>query len=155
MNQQSYELIRPYGSEAEIDRLVQWSLGFLADLNTKDLDRIADWFCEETYLWIPPSAPRIGTKRILRMMRVIFEQYRSLHWSVERLYAVNPGTMITEVKTGGGFLDGRTYQNSILTVQVFSAQGKLLRLSDYFKTTSVFGQQPAAASREQAGGEAP
>ena len=50
MTEASYELVTPGGTPAELALLVERSLGFLRDLNGKDLDRIGAWFCDESEL---------------------------------------------------------------------------------------------------------
>ncbi|MGZ6972070.1 MAG: hypothetical protein ACXVID_10435 [Thermoanaerobaculia bacterium] len=141
MQQEPYEVVRTGGTEAELAALVERTMGFLRDLNGKEPERIGEWFCEESEMWIPPAKARIGQKRIVRLLRVIFSQYADLHWRARRLYPVNPTTMITEVESWGTFADGREYRNEILTVQRFNGAGKLLTLSDYFKTTSAFAAE--------------
>lgn len=145
MTEESYELVTPGATPEELARLVERSLGFLRDLNGKDLERIGAWFGDESELWIPPAQPRRGRSRIVRLLRIIFSQYQELHWRARRLYPVNATTMITEVETWGRFADGRAYGNAILTVQRFDADGRLVVLSDYFKATDVFaaGATPA------------
>ncbi|HEU4729190.1 MAG TPA: nuclear transport factor 2 family protein [Kofleriaceae bacterium] len=138
----THEVVTPGATAAEYTALVERSLRFLRDLNGKDPEQIATWFCDESTLWIPPAAARVGARRIARLLRVIFAQYAELHWRARRLYPVNATTMITEVDTWGRFADGRDYRNSILTVQRFNAAGKLLVLSDYFKSTEVFASAP-------------
>jgi hypothetical protein len=138
MQQEPYELVRQGGTEAELSALVERTMGFLRDLNARDPELLGTWFCDESELWIPPSKPRVGAKRIVRLMRIIFSQYTDLHWRARRLYPVNPRTMITEVETWGTFADGREYRNEILTVQRFNDAGKLVTVSDYFKSTAVF-----------------
>jgi hypothetical protein len=141
-----HEVVTPGATSAEFAALTERSLSFLHDLNGKDPERIAGWFADEAEIWIPPARPRVGRKRIERMLRVVFSQYEELHWRATRLYPVNATTMITEVETWGRFADGRGYRNAILTVQRFDAHGKLLLLSDYFKATDVFSAADAGSA---------
>ena len=53
-------------------------IAFMQDLESCDLERLKPWFVEESVLWVPPTAPIEGQRRILAMFRIIFRMYSKL-----------------------------------------------------------------------------
>ena len=60
----------------------------MADLEKRNLDALRPWFADKSVLWMPPSQPVTGSKRILAMFRVIFRMYSDIHWKVDEVYPV-------------------------------------------------------------------
>jgi len=114
---------------------------FMRDLQSRDWRRLRRWFTGTSQVWLPPAGPVEGVGRILALFRGIFRRYAELEWEVTRFYPVNATTIIYETASWG-FLksdDGDTpYRNSIITVLEFDLQGKIERLSDYFKDPAAF-----------------
>ena len=114
---------------------------FMRDLQTKDWRRLRHWFTETSEVWVPPARLVVGVGRILALFRSIFRRYAQLEWEVTRFYPVNSSTIIYETVSCGSLKgdDGNTpYRNSIITVLELDLEGKIKRLSDYFKDTAVF-----------------
>ena len=114
---------------------------FMRDLRLKDCRRLRHWFSEESWVWLPPADPVVGVGRILALFRGIFRRYADLEWEVSRFYPVSSSTIIYETVSWGSLKgnDGDTpYRNSIITVLEFDLQGKIKRLSDYFKDPAAF-----------------
>ena len=113
----------------------------MQDLQTKDWRRLRHWFTEESEVWVPPARLVVGVGRVLALFRSIFRRYAELEWEVTRFYPVDSVTIIYETVSRGSLKgsEGDTpYRNSIITVLEFDLQGKIKRLSDYFKDTAVF-----------------
>ena len=113
---------------------------FMADLATLQIENLAKWFDGESELWLPPSGPTVGQRRILALFSLIFRRYKELSWEVGSVYPAGDCKLVYESESRGIFADGRPYANSILTVIEFSPKGKIRFLSDYFKDTSIFGR---------------
>ena len=113
-------------------------VAFVRDLQSKDLERLGRWFTESSRVWIPPSKPAVGRKRILALFRAIFRMYSDLNWEVERVYCIDGSTAIFALKSWGVFRTEKTYQNAILTLIQFDRTGKIDYLSDYVKDTRIF-----------------
>ena len=106
---------------------------FMRDLQSKHLERLGRWFTEFSRVWIPPSKPVVGRKRILALFRAIFRMYSDLNWEVEKVYCINGSTAIFVSKSWGVLRPEKTYQNAILTLIQFNCTGKIDYLSDYVK----------------------
>lgn len=117
---------------------------FMADLQTRKTENLAKWFDERSELWLPPSEPAIGARRILTLFGLIFRRYEELFWEVTAVYPAGERKLVYQTQSRGTFADGSPYANSILTIIEFSPAGKILFLSDYFKDTAVFGRAVAA-----------
>lgn len=113
-------------------------VAFVRDLQSKDLERLGRWFTESSRVWIPPSKPVVGRKRILALFRAIFRMYSDLNWEIERVYCIDGSTAIFALKSWGVFRTEKTYQNAILTLIQFDRAGKIDYLSDYVKDTRIF-----------------
>ena len=113
-------------------------VAFVRDLQSKDLERLGRWFTESSRVWIPPSKPVVGRKRILALFRAIFRMYSDLNWEIERVYCIDGSTAIFALKSWGVFRTEKTYQNAILTLIQFDRTGKIDYLSDYVKDTRIF-----------------
>jgi len=113
----------------------------MRDLKEKDWRKLRRWLTEKSHVWLPPAEPVVGVGRALALFRSIFRRYAELEWEVTRFYPVNASTIIYETTSWGSLkgADGDTpYRNSIITVLEFDLQGKIKRLSDYFKDTGAF-----------------
>lgn len=111
---------------------------FMADLRTLNTENLAKWFDEASELWLPPSLPLVGKRRILTLFGLIFRRYRELFWNVTEVYPAGERKLVYQTESKGTFADGRPYANSILTIIEFSPEGKIRFLSDYFKDTAIF-----------------
>lgn len=110
----------------------------MADLGTLETEKLAKWFDEESELWLPPSEPVRGARRILTIFGLIFRRYKELAWEVQAVYPAGEGRLVYQTNSKGIFADGRPYANAILTIIEFSPAGKIRFLSDYFKDTAIF-----------------
>lgn len=111
---------------------------FMADLGTLDTAKLAQWFDEESELWLPPCESARGTRKILTIFSLIFRRYRELAWEVQAVYPAGEQKLVYQTESKGIFADGRPYANDILTIIEFSPAGKIRFLSDYFKNTVIF-----------------
>jgi hypothetical protein len=127
----------PVVSQAAAGYVVSCVAGFMDDLGSLDIERIGRWIDDTSCVSIPPANPKRGRTRILRYFTVIFRQYRELSWALNRVTVVGEGTAFVESTSKGIWADGRGYENEILTLAVYSADRKLILLSDYFKRTPV------------------
>ena len=119
---------------------------FMRDIEARDWRRLRHWFTDKSWVWLPPAGPVVGVGRILALFRSIFRRYAELEWEVSRFYPVSSSTIIYETVSWGSLKgsDGDTpYRNSIITVLEFDLQGKIERLSDYFKDTTAFQRSGA------------
>jgi limonene-1,2-epoxide hydrolase len=113
-------------------------LSFMSDLESRDLDRLKKWFCETSKLWMPPTAPIEGQRRILALFRTIFRMYSEIHWKVSDVHAIGENRFIYLTDSWGVIGEDTSYKNHILTLIEFSPEGQILYLSDYFKDTAIF-----------------
>jgi len=113
---------------------------FMRDLSSLQTEKLAQWFDEQSVLWLPPCAAVRGERRILGLFGLIFKRYGELFWKVTKVYPIGELELIYQTDSWGTFADGRPYKNSIITVIEFSPIGKICLLSDYFKDTVIFGK---------------
>lgn len=111
---------------------------FMADLSSRQIEKLAGWFDAESELWLPPALPAVGERRILTIFGLIFKRYRELFWKVTAVYPAGERKLIYATESWGTFADGCPYKNNILTIIEFSTAGKIRFLSDYFKDTAIF-----------------
>ncbi len=108
------------------------------DLEKRNLDVLRGWFSEKSVLWMPPTEPIEGDRRILAMFRIIFRMYTEIHWKVKDVYAVGGNRYIYSTESWGTIGKQTPYKNSILSIIDFDADGRIAYLSDYFKDTAIF-----------------
>lgn len=131
----------PENYEASIENKVENRrrvLAFVRDLQAKHLERLGRWFTESSRIWVPPSSPVVGRKRILALFRAIFRRYTELNWEVERIYSIDGSTAVFASKSWGVIGAEKMYRNAILTLIQFGRTGKIEYLSDYVKDTKAF-----------------
>ena len=121
-------------------------IAFMHDLEYRDLERIKPWFAEKSVLWMPPTTPIEGQRRILAMFRVIFRMYTEIHWKVTDVYPAGGNRYIYATDSWGIIGKSTPYKNSILTIIDFDNEGHILYLSDYFKDTAIFNAEKPAAT---------
>ena len=112
-------------------------LAFMEDLNSKDLQRLSEWFHEDSRVWIPPALPVTGASRIVAMFRVIFRKYQTLSWKVTEVHELGDNSCLY-LSESWGYKNESPYTNQIATDIIFDRQGRINQLSDYFKDTSTF-----------------
>jgi hypothetical protein len=119
---------------------------FMCDLASRDVKNLEKWFHEKSVLWMPPSEPVEGQRRILTLFRLIFRMYTDLNWKVTEYNVVSPTRVIYLSDSWGTIGKGVPYKNHILTIVDFNADGQIDFLSDYFKDTAIFqaGKTPSA-----------
>lgn len=113
-------------------------IAFMADFQAHDLDRLQAWFGEDSVVWAPPAGPVRGARRIKALFRAIFGRYREIRWTIERIYPVDERTVVYEHSSQGTLRRGTLYANRAVTILEFDANGKIARLSDFFKDTRTF-----------------
>ena len=111
---------------------------FIDDLNTRNLERLMDWFFEETQLWIPPAPLVRGSKRISLLLRLIFRRYSDIQWEIVELYQASEFIMLIEMRSHGTFTSGKKYENNLISLIKYNSSGKIFYISDFFKNTAVF-----------------
>ena len=116
----------------------QLCLAFMRDLEARNPEVLRTWFTENAVLWIPPSPPIEGSRRIQAMFKLIFRMYTEIHWKVTDFYQVGNQRYIYATNSWGIIGKDTPYKNHVLTVIDFDAAGKISYLSDYFKDTAIF-----------------
>jgi ketosteroid isomerase-like protein len=111
----------------------------MEDLESRDLARRRRWLSDRTALWVPPTAPVTGERRILALFRAIYRMYADLHWKVTEVHQIGERRYVYFTDSWGTIGKGRPYRNKIATVIIFDDEGRIVSLSDYFKDTGVFG----------------
>lgn len=111
---------------------------FIDDLNTRNLERLMDWFFEETQLWIPPAPLVQGSKRISLLLRLIFRRYSDIQWEIVELYQASEFIVLIEMRSHGTFTSGKKYENNLISLIKYNSSGKIFYISDFFKNTAVF-----------------
>ena len=113
-------------------------LAFMDDLARRDLTALRPWFTEETELWVPPTGPVRGTRRILALFRAIFRRYDEIFWRVTDVHALGDGRYVYLTESWGRMAGDTPYRNHIVTLVAFDEEGRIVNLSDYFKDTEIF-----------------
>ncbi len=112
-------------------------VAFMTDLDTKDTKQLSNWFVEKSQVWIPPGQPVEGSSRIIAQFRAIFRRYKDLNWKVNEVFQLSENRGLC-ISSSWGTINGKPYSNELVTDFTFNNEGKILRLSDYFKDTSCF-----------------
>lgn len=115
-------------------------LAFMEDMKSNDASRIANWFSEDSVLWIPPAAPVTGYSRIKALFRAMFNRYEFLKWDIVDILPVGENRCIHICESLGKLKGCDAYTNRVMTDIIFNGEGKIASLSDYFKDTAVFGK---------------
>ena len=110
----------------------------MEDMHSGDACRVANWFAEDSELWIPPAAPIKGHSRIKALFRAMFGRYEFLTWHIVDILPVGPMRCIHICESHGKLKGFAEYRNRVITDICFNEAGKITSLSDYFKDTSVF-----------------
>lgn len=105
---------------------------FMDDLQTKNVEKIATWFDDNSILNIPPAGDIVGARRIAILFKTIFKKYEDLNWCIKEIVPINDTRGIFFTRSWGQ-KNGCAYTNEILTEIVFNENGKIKLLSDYFK----------------------
>lgn len=116
-------------------------VAFMRDLESRDLERLRGWFSDETELWVPPSAPITGSRRILALFRAVYRRYADLHWRVTEVHPIAGDRYFYLTESWGTIGKDTPYRNQIATVIAFDGEGRIRSLSDYFKDTAIFAQR--------------
>jgi hypothetical protein len=112
---------------------------FMQDLQSRDLNKIGEWFLEDSQVWVPPASPVTGSNRILALFRAILKRYNSIQWKVTEVHHLEQNRYFYISESWGMTGTSMPYRNTIATDITFNPEGKIERLSDYFKDTAVFG----------------
>lgn len=118
-------------------------LAFMEDMQSNDASRIAEWFAEESVLWIPPAAQVEGKSRIKALFRAMFTRYEFLKWNIVDILPVAENRCIHICESHGKLRGSDEYRNRVITDIVFNSEGKITSLSDYFKDTAIFCKKQA------------
>jgi limonene-1,2-epoxide hydrolase len=121
---------------------------FMSDLEQRDVEKLRRWFFSESVLWMPPVGKIDGDRRILAAFRIIFRGYSDIHWKVTNIMSAGNNRFIYETESWGTIGKSTPYQNHILTIIDFDAQGRIVFLSDYFKDTAIFNAEKKTAVTE-------
>jgi ketosteroid isomerase-like protein len=127
----------------------QLCLAFMRDLEARDPEALRLRFSDDAVLWIPPSPPIQGARRIQTMFKLIFRMYTEIHWKVTDFYQVGERRYIYATNSWGTLGRDTPYKNHVLTVMDFDANGKISYLSDYFKDTAIFSSEKSATISSQ------
>jgi limonene-1,2-epoxide hydrolase len=111
---------------------------FMADLESRDLERVEKWFAPDAVLWMPPTDPISGARRIAAMFRVIYRMYTEIHWAVQEVHSIGANRYIYATDSWGIIGSATSYKNHILSIIEFDEQDRIKYLSDYFKDTAIF-----------------
>lgn len=123
----------------------------MADMHSRDAERVAGWFTEDSRVWIPPCQPVEGKNRIRALFRALFSRYEHISWEVLDILPVGKNRSI-HICNSKGKLNGKPeYRNQVITDISFDRQGQIISLSDYFKDTAVFSREPASPMRTDQG----
>ena len=109
----------------------------MQDLESKDLQKLSNWFGDSSRVWIPPSRQVEGAGRILALFRAIFRRYEALHWKVVEVHELDTNRVFY-ISESWGTKNNEPYHNRIATDITFGNNGQITDLSDYFKDTSSF-----------------
>jgi len=119
--------------------LVERVHAFMADMQSRDVKKLARWMTDETTFWVPPREPTRGGRRILALLRAIFAMYGEMQWTVRHVYELGPSRVVYFHESVGTLVKtGEDYTNQIVTLIDFDADGRIAYLSDYFKSTAKF-----------------
>lgn len=110
----------------------------MEDMQLNDACKVADWFVDESTVWIPPAKPVIGRTRIHALFRALFSRYNYVRWEIIDILPVSENRCIHICDSIGDMKGVDNYSNRVITDITFNEQGKIIMLSDYFKDTSVF-----------------
>lgn len=110
----------------------------MSDLEKRDPALVKAWFADNAILWMPPTEPIEGSRRIAAMFRVIFRMYAEIHWKVTEVYHVGGKRYVYLTDSWGTIGKNTPYKNHILSIIEFSAENRITFLSDYFKNTAIF-----------------
>ena len=113
-------------------------LAFMEDMESNNAERVAEWFTDESTLWIPPASPIKGLSRIKALFRALFGRYEYVHWNVVDILPVTEKRCIHICDSHGKMRGCNNYTNRVITDIVFNEEGKIISLSDYFKDTAIF-----------------
>lgn len=105
----------------------------MSDLQSRDLKKIAEWFHETSIVWVPPALPVTGCNRILALFRAILKKYDSIQWKVAEVHHLETNRYFYISESWGITDKGVSYKNLIATDITFNREGKIERLSDFFK----------------------
>jgi limonene-1,2-epoxide hydrolase len=122
----------------------------MADLERRDVEKLRRWFFADSVLWMPPVGKIEGDRRILAAFRIIFRGYTDIHWKVTNIMATSGSRFVYETDSWGTIGKATPYQNHILTIIDFDAQGRIVFLSDYFKDTAIFNAEKKTPASEPA-----
>ncbi len=113
-------------------------LAFMVDMESNDPVRIADWFADDSKLWIPPAQPVEGISRVRALFRAMFTRYEFINWTIIDILPVNENRCIHICESRGKLHGHDEYTNCVITDITFNKEGKITSLSDYFKDTAIF-----------------
>ena len=113
----------------------------MEDMESNNAERVANWFTDESTLWIPPALPIKGLSRIKALFRALFRRYEYVHWHIIDILPVNENRCIHICDSHGKMHGCDNYTNRVITDIVFDEEGKIISLSDYFKDTAVFARK--------------
>lgn len=113
-------------------------VAFMVDMHTNDACKVAEWFAEESSLWIPPAMPVEGKTRIKALFRAMFSRYEFLNWNILDILPVSEHRCIHICQSHGKLKGREEYRNQVITDITFNEDGKITILSDYFKNTEIF-----------------
>lgn len=106
-------------------------------MNSRDLAALQDWLDEEAAFDFPGAGRITGRRRILTFLKALFRKYPRLDFTVQDTLIDPPRACVVWTNTGR-HARGTSYRNSGVTI-VYTRDGRITLISDYFKDTSFAG----------------
>lgn len=115
-------------------------LAFMCDMESNNAEKVAEWFTNESTVWIPPCGMVTGEKRIKALFRALFSRYDYVNWEILDIIPISDYRCIHICSSIGKMKHREEYNNRVITDIEFDNAGKIRSLSDYFKDTTVFAR---------------
>ena len=109
---------------------------FFSLLSNQDLKQMSSLLHPDARLYFPKTQPLAGRDRILRFFKILFRQYPTLSFNIQRTIRQNHLAVVHWTNQGIS-RRGDPYENEGLTL-VETTGGKVSFISDFFKDTEKF-----------------
>lgn len=109
---------------------------FFSLLSTQDLKQMEPLLYSDARLYFPKTQPLVGRDRILRFFKILFRQYPTLSFNIQRIIRQKHFAAVHWTNQGIS-RRGEPYQNEGMTLMEIT-RGKISFISDFFKDTEKF-----------------